>query len=695
MKTFFSNIEKSITLPLLIAIALGTGVILVLPPLFKKHDTRITQHQNIYYNNHISFSDLDNDGHSEKINLATVNPDYSYVNFYNANSSLVNVWNLKGSINNNSLFTGDYNNDNKKEIYVLTMYADSLFLNYYYYNKKSGNPRQKRFITKVPKHYDKPDWGMSGPKMNDFNNDGYKDLAFSIFGKYSLQPRQVIVFDIKNNTFLKSNSCGTIIKDLKTVKSPQTDESYIIGNTSVTNYLADSINVNYRDDKAWLIVYNQHLKPQFTPSSFADQGTMVETHPLIHNDSILFLVLVTNYFDNKKSELLLVDKKGKTVAKKENNAIKYHGIFRTKNLADNQFYLMEGADKVIKMNQEFKALHTYKIPHLESSTFHSKNIDDGENQEIIQWIPSRRKAIIYKKDFSSQIEIILSELDSQKLDISIKKTPTEHQICFKDFNHYYLVSYYKRKIYPLNYIAYIAIFFVIFLMLYAVQKTIALRRLKTEKTISQLKLASIKNQIDPHFTLNALNAIGSSILNDYKKESYDYLQRFSRLIRHSLTEADNITRSLDEEMNFIRDYLDVLQIRYVDEFDYQIELENNVELSQQIPKMLIQSFVENAINHGIKPKSGKGHLIIRLSNTSKGVAVLIQDDGIGRDISEKQQGTQNTRKGITNINEYINIFNKYNKDKISYRIIDLYDRRKPAGTKVIIYVPYDYDYRIH
>lgn len=695
MKTFFSNIEKSFALPLLIAIALGTGVILVLPPLFKKHDTRIIQHQNIYYNNHISFSDLDNDGHSEKINLATVNPDYSYVNFYNANSSLVNVWNLKGRINNSSLFTGDYNNDDKKEVYVLTMYSDSLFLNYYHYNKKSENPRQKRFITKIPKHYDKPDWDVSGPKMKDLNNDGYKDLVFSIFGEYSLQPRQVFVFDIKNNTFLRSRSCGTIIKDLKIVKSPQTNETYITGNTSVTNYLTDSIDVNYRDDKAWFIVYNQNLKPQFKPYSFAEQGTMVETQPLIHNDSILFLALVTNHFDNRKSRLLLVDKEGKTVAEKENNVSKYHGIFRTKNLADNQFYLMAGEDKVIKMNQEFKTLHTYKIPHLESSTFYSKDMDDEENQEIIQWIPSRKKAIIYKKGFSSQIEIILSELDSQKLDISIKKTPTDHQICFKDLNHYYLVSYYKRNIYPLNYIVYIAIFFVIFLLLYAIQKTIALRKLKTERTISQLKLTSIKNQIDPHFTLNALNAIGSSILNDYKEDAYDYLQRFSRLIRHSLTEADNITRSLDEEMNFIRDYLDVLQIRYVGKFDYQIELENNAELSQQVPKMLVQSFVENAINHGIKPKTGKGNLIIRISNTSKGVALLIQDDGIGRNISEKQQGTQNTRKGISNINEYITIFNKYNKNKISYRIIDLYDRRKPAGTKVIIYIPYDYEYRLH
>ncbi len=666
-----------------------------MPPLFEEHDTRIVQHQNIYYNNHIHFSDLNNDGYSEKISLSTVNPDYSYVNFYDSKSSLSRVWNLRGQINNHSFKVGDYDMDQKKEIFLLTMYKDSLFLNKYFYGTPKRNSRKSRFITKIAKHFDKPDWDASNPVMKDLNEDGYKELIFSIYGKYSLQPRQLVIYDIKNDRLRKSRSIGTILKELKIITSPDDKSFFITANTSVTNYISDSLDIKYRDDKAWLLVYNREIEQQFEPYSFSDQGTIIKTYPLLKGDKIHFIALVTNHFNYKNSKLLLLDQHGKIINEKESNTNEYLSIFRDENLPMNQFYLMVGPDKVIKMNSEFRSLDYYTAPDLEGSTFYSKEIDKQKGHEIIHWIPERKEVIIYNSDFSRELSIKLPELKSKKLDISIKKSPSKNQVCFKDFNHFYLVSYQKSKLYPLKYLIYVIIYIIPFLILYAIQKNVALRRLKTERVISQLKLTSIKNQIDPHFTLNALNAIGSSILNDHKKESYEYLQRFSRLIRHSLTEADTVSRTLNDEVNFIKDYLEVLQIRYVDKFDYQIEIENDVDFSHQIPKMIIQSFVENAFNHGIKPKKERGQLKIRLFNYSAGLKAEVIDNGVGRDHAEKYKHTENTGKGISNINEYISIFNRYNRTKIQYRIIDMYEHRIPTGTTVIIYIPFNYDYRIN
>ncbi|MCF8232528.1 MAG: histidine kinase [Bacteroidales bacterium] len=695
MKRLFSNIEKIFTYPVIITLIMGTVIILLLPPLFKKYDLQIKEHQNIYYDNYIEFSDLDNDGFSERISLSTVNNDYSYVNFYNHQEALSQVWNLKGKINNKSLAVGDYNNDGKKEVYLITMQNDSLFLNCYHYFQKKEEIVEKKFITEIPKHYNKPDWDISDPQLIDLNKNGYKELVFSLFGKYSLQPRQIITYDIKNQIFSKSPSIGTIMKDIKVIKSKDKKNYFITGNTSVTNYFGDSTEVDYKDDKAWLIVYNKYFRPQFDPIPFEEQGTILQTYPLAYNNMIYFTVLITNHFDYENSKLLVINTEGEIINTFNAKDYEMEKVFGTQNLPANQFYVINNSDEVFLMNHHLTILNRYDVSYTKSSTFFARNLDNDNQQEIIQWVPSRKKAILYRKNFKEKVEIKLPELQSRNLDISLRKTPSQNQICFRDYNHYYMVAYKKSTLYPLKYAIHGAIYIILFLILYAIQKTIALRRLRQERVISQLKLTSIKNQIDPHFTLNALNAIGSSILNDYKKESYDHLQRFSRLIRHSLTEADNVSRSLNDEINFIKDYLNVLQIRFVDKFDYRLEIEENADLSHHVPKMIIQSFVENAFNHGIKPKSGKGLLKIQITGDDKGIEAIVQDDGIGRGTAVERGNTKNTGKGLNNINEYINIFNKYNKQKISYRIIDLFDNRKPAGTLIKIYIPYDYEYKIH
>lgn len=697
MKRFLTNIKRIFSFPVIAAVVLGSVIIWLLPPMFKKYEIKVVDHQNIYYNNHIHFEDLNNDGSSEKISLSSVNSRYSYANFYDEKESLSNVWNLKGEINNKSLTVGDYNNDGIKDVYLLTMYKDSLFINSYRYTPETGNETACHFITTISKHYEKPDYGISQPIMKDIDNDDYQELIFSLYGKYSLQPRQIIIYDIPQEHIRRSVSTGTIMKDIKVMKSPNDNNFYITGNTSITNYIGDSLHVPYKDDKAWLLVYNRHLRPQFEPHAFEKQGTITQTYPITYKSKVYFVTLITNHFSYEDSRIIVCDIEGDVVAEKTAEANKFVNIFKNENLRSGHFYVMTRDGNALLMNRQLKTLKSFHLPNIEESTFQALNAGGGDKhvKEIIQWIPSVKKAIIYKKHFTDNIEIKLSELESRDLSLSVKKIRGKNQICFKDYNHYYLVSYNKSKLFILKYFIYVGIYVMLFLVGYAIKKTVALRQLERERTISQIKLASIKNQIDPHFTLNALNAIGSSILNDYKKESYEYLQRFSRLIRHTLTEADNISRSLNEEINFIKDYLDVMQIRYVDKFDYQLEVENNVDLSIHVPKMIIQSFVENAIKHGIKHKEGKGNITISIANYYEGVRVVVQDDGIGRSRAESRHDEGNTGKGIQNLNEYINIFNKYNRNKISYRIIDLFDNRKAVGTKVIIYIPYDYEYKIH
>lgn len=154
-----------------------------------------------------------------------------------------------------------------------------------------------------------------------------------------------------------------------------------------------------------------------------------------------------------------------------------------------------------------------------------------------------------------------------------------------------------------------------------------------------------------------------------------------------------MTRSLEDEVQFVEDYISIMQVRYKNLFDYRIEIDEQVDIMMPVPKMIIQSFTENAINHGLRQKCAKGNLIINLNKVKEVVEILIEDNGIGRAEAGKSKH-ESTGKGNQIIAEYVALFNKYNKNKITYKIEDLYDNRKAAGTRVIINIPENYDYKI-
>src|SRR6056297_2245988 len=95
------------------------------------------------------------------------------------------------------------------------------------------------------------------------------------------------------------------------------------------------------------------------------------------------------------------------------------------------------------------------------------------------------------------------------------------------------------------------------------------KKQEREKRIAELQLQNLKNQLDPHFTFNAMNSIGLHIYEEDKEKAYDQFVRFARLIRSSLLSSDKIFRSLEEELQFTEDYLEFQKERFGDKFDYQ------------------------------------------------------------------------------------------------------------------------------
>ena len=125
-------------------------------------------------------------------------------------------------------------------------------------------------------------------------------------------------------------------------------------------------------------------------------------------------------------------------------------------------------------------------------------------------------------------------------------------------------------------------------------------------------------------------------------------------------------------------------------FDFDILIEETVDNSLIIPKLLIQNFVENAIYHGLIPRKKDGLLTIKINQDKKNISIIIEDNGIGREASQKHEGS--TGKGIKLLKNYFDLLNKNNSEHLTFEITDLYKNEKPAGTKVELRIPINFRY---
>ena len=209
-----------------------------------------------------------------------------------------------------------------------------------------------------------------------------------------------------------------------------------------------------------------------------------------------------------------------------------------------------------------------------------------------------------------------------------------------------------------------------------------------EREIAELQLKAIKNQVDPHFTLNILNSIGSLFYKQDKDKADYVFGKYSKLLLSTILNSDKIVTTLSDELDYVGNYLELEKFRNADRFNWKIDLDENINTDIKIPKMLIHTFVENAIKHGLKHKEGKGELIILANKNSREYHINVRDNGIGRKQS-KNLKHKSTGKGLNILNQILDLYCSLMKVRITYNIKDLVDENENAsGTEVSIKIPY-------
>lgn len=203
--------------------------------------------------------------------------------------------------------------------------------------------------------------------------------------------------------------------------------------------------------------------------------------------------------------------------------------------------------------------------------------------------------------------------------------------------------------------------------------------------LKESEMLVLRSQMNPHFLFNSMNAIKHLILMERSKDAMDYLDDFASLLRGVLQNSKRETITVEDELELLELYLSLERGRLGSSLNYQIVAADRTELSQYpIPALLLQPFVENAIWHGLQPKTNEQKNLEIIFDTTDNLIITIRDNGIGRKAARALNGKKSLHKslGIQITRERLSLFNHLNEFKIDLNITDLKEDGIPKGTLI-------------
>jgi two-component sensor histidine kinase len=247
---------------------------------------------------------------------------------------------------------------------------------------------------------------------------------------------------------------------------------------------------------------------------------------------------------------------------------------------------------------------------------------------------------------------------------------------------------------PLFYISNSLLIMVLVILIIIYRKNLQIKRRDLDHQLITLEQKALQSMMNPHFIFNSLGSIQNYLLQKRSGEAGLYLSQFARLIRQNLNAINSAYINLEEEIDRLKNYLDLEKLRMENKFDYSIDVDENLDAEEVgIPSMIIQPFVENAIWHGIAALEDAGQVNIRFKKQDeRSIKVIIEDNGIGmrrsRAYSVKQEkhlhlGMEMTRKRLELLSRKFSI-------QTALNFSETYPGRTNPGTRVVLVLPSGY-----
>lgn len=214
------------------------------------------------------------------------------------------------------------------------------------------------------------------------------------------------------------------------------------------------------------------------------------------------------------------------------------------------------------------------------------------------------------------------------------------------------------------------------------------------RQMANAELQALRAQMNPHFIFNTLSSIQYFITTNETGEALKYLSKFAKLMRKIMDNSKKPAIQVKDELEALRLYLDLESLRFKNKFDYAISVDEKIDVNDdEIPPMLIQPYIENAILHGLMNKNGtneKGNLLIEIKKQERMIVCAIEDNGVGREKSKEINRAKINRhvsSGMSITQNRLEILNTMHRSNLSVNITDLKRGQEAVGTRVEIFIP--------
>ena len=217
-----------------------------------------------------------------------------------------------------------------------------------------------------------------------------------------------------------------------------------------------------------------------------------------------------------------------------------------------------------------------------------------------------------------------------------------------------------------------------------------LREREKDNQLVTLENRALQSMMNPHFIFNSLGSIQKFLLQNKSEEAGAYLSRFARLIRQTMNSIKSNSVLLDDEVERLRNYIELEQFRMENHFDFSVIIDERLNQDDYyIPAMIVQPFVENAIWHGISQLSGHGKITIRFNYINeKSIEIIIEDNGIGFEKSKAFSKSKNHLNMASNLTEKrIQLIGEKYRVKTKLQYETLYPGETNPGAKITLLVP--------
>lgn len=210
--------------------------------------------------------------------------------------------------------------------------------------------------------------------------------------------------------------------------------------------------------------------------------------------------------------------------------------------------------------------------------------------------------------------------------------------------------------------------------------------------IAQVKMEALRAQMNPHFVFNCLSSLKLFVEKNETEKASDHISKFATLLRRVLDDArtDTETIPLERELDTLRRYVELEMIRFKDKFEFRMDVDPNADLQNtEVPPLILQPYVENAILHGLQHKTeGKGLLLVRVGQDDGYLSIIVEDNGVGRAAAraiKARNAGMPTSHGLNVTAERLDYFSQKYDIRTAVETTDLSDPSDAAaGTRVTL-----------